>query len=992
MSSPPITLNRRSTLELLPAIIKLGWWRLRQMWRSLLVVWLGMMALVVLICSVPLFSQVSSTIGLRSALNSIPPGQQSVNVSFFSLHPTASQVLQAQQRINQAVQSNVGAYLNGSEHFAVTLPPLLLQPASSQQAGSSQKPVSLNITGYELAKVGNELTVVSGRLPAVESNQIEVALTQAEATSLKVDIGSVLTATFPASFGKITWTLHIVGIFTPGPTWESSTNFQSISAPDGSTAYPVLASSSTMLPQISSLQMTLDNQQLYGNKHAVSTILGESKGVSGVPFIEMSWSYPLNVTTIDVNHLDALVQGGKNLTSQLPQTLQQLPGASPLQPNSVGSLFDILSNYELQIAIANIPIIALLVLILALLIFLVSTMSVALVERQTATIATLRSRGATRRHVFGVFVTQGAILGLIALLAGPFVAILLVELLVHLLMPATPQSSLNILLANPFLTALSVGWFALGAMVWALITLIIAVRRASRMDMLAFRRESARSTRAPFWRRLNLDIVGVVLLGLGYAGYLYLSQSAIAGTLGTGLQAVRGLLALCAPFLASAVCFTLFLRLFPLCLRLCAFLASRRRKAPALLAFAQMERAPRPSSRMILLLALVISTTLFTLAYTATQQQRTINAVSFAVGADFSGASITNAHHLSLAQETATYTGVHGVTSATLGYTTQVTQAQTGTQTNIVAVDAATYAATASWSAQYSDQSLTSLMSLLASHRADATNHDLVYTLIDNTMASTQGLSVGSSFVLPTSDGYSIHFIVAGIIHAIPSVYDSPTGAVTGGMLCDYQSYASAYQQNSGNALEPDFVWLKTGDDTASLSSVRHAFPTLQDRRAQLASAEANPLYVNVDGMLYLGIAAALLLALLGTLFFGWLSASGRLTNFAVLRALGMPPRQIAAVLLWEQGWIYVFAVVLGLGLGFFLLTFVGPALVFTDIVTALGVKNTIYAVPVQLVLPAWLIVGLLGTLVVVCGIALALMARLVSRPSLSQTLRLNED
>ncbi|GHO72523.1 hypothetical protein KSD_02940 [Ktedonobacter sp. SOSP1-85] len=980
------TLSRRSTLALLPAIVRLAWWRLRQMWRSLLVTWLGMIAMVVLICSVPLFAQVSSTIGLRSVLSSIPLSQQRVNATFYSLHPTSDQILQAQQQINQAVQSNIGFYVNGSADFSVSLPPLTLQSSASQGA-SSQNTNTLQVVGYDLDKVGSELTVVQGHLPDALNNQIEIALTQAEAASLHASIGSVLKATFPDSVGSVTWTLHVVGIFGTSKNWEYANDFQANTSSHG-TSYPVLASSSALLPQLSSLQVSLNNQQVFGNKGVV--IAAGGKGSPNLPFFGLNWSYPLDITRVNTNNMDALVQGGTNLSSQLGQSLQQVPDAAPFQMRSAGPLFDTISNYETEIAIANIPIIALLVLILALLIFLVSTMSVALVERQTATIATLRSRGATRRHVFGAFVTQGTILGLIALILGPFAAILLVELLVHLLLSGSPQSSLNVLLDNPFSTALSVGWFALATIACALLTLIISVRRATQMDVLAFRRESSRSTRAPFWRRLNLDIVGVVLLCLGYLGYLYMSQPTIAGQLGKGLLVIRGVMALCAPFLASAICFTLFLRLFPLCLRLCTFLSSRRRKAPAVLAFAQMARAPRPASRMILLLLLVISTTMFALVYTATQQQRTSDSVDFAIGADFSGSVGPNTQHLTLAQETATYTKVQGVTSATLGYEDSVQQ--TSALTDVVAVNADTYASTVIWSSQHSEQSLASLMSLLISHRADATNNDTVYTIIDDEMASNQHLSVGSSFILPTSDGYSIHYVVAGIVHYIPSVYDSSSDLITYGMLCDYQSYASVYRQNSGSTLDPNFVWLKTNSDSTSLSSVRAAFPNLQDLRAQLASAESNPLYVNVDGMLYLGIATALLLALLGTLFFSWLNASGRLTNFAVLRALGMPPRQIAAVLLWEQGWIYVFAVVLGLGLGLFLMTFVGPALIFTDVVTALSSKASIYTLPVQLVVPAWLIIGLLGALVVICGVALALMARLVSRPSMSQTLRLNED
>ena len=389
----------------------------------------------------------------------------------------------------------------------------------------------------------------------------------------------------------------------------------------------------------------------------------------------------------------------------------------------------------------------------------------------------------------------------------------------------------------------------------------------------------------------------------------------------------------------------------------------------------------------------MISTTIFIFAYTSTQQQRTIDTANFAVGADFSGASTDNTQHLTLAQQTATYRNTHGVTSATLGYTASFPADSLQSIVNIVAPDADTYANTAFWTSQYSDQSLSSLMSLLATHRSDALNNDTLAVIIDDAMAQRENFSVGSSFILSTPDGYSIHAVVVGQVHALPGTYDTNGGTPTGaGLLCDYQSYIAVYDKNSGSTLDPNFVWLKTGSDTASLNSVRQAYPLLQDRRALIASDQTNPLYLNVIGVLDLSIATALLLALIGVLFLAWLNASGRLTNFSVLRALGMPPRQIAAVLLWEQGSIYVLALALGLTLGLFLLTFVGPALVFTDTVTAVTSNSEIYSLPVQLLTPVWLIAGVLGTLALICGVALVLMARLVSRPSLGQILRLNED
>ena len=998
MASPPTTLARRSTLVLLPAITRLAWWRLKQMWRMLLVTWLGMLAMVVLVCSVPMFTQVSNTAGIRSALAAVPPSQQRIMASFASEHPTSAQINQAQQEINQALQSNLGAYIDGTPHFSVALPPLTIQPTGSH-ASSSQNASMLAVTGYQLDQVGSELTVVQGRLPAAASSQIEIALTQAEARSLKVGVGSVIIASFPASVGQVTWMLHVVGIFATTQNWEYTNTFQSQAGPSAgpngpnsavssggpsSTVYPVLASSAALLPHISSLQITLNDRQIFGKGSGIKAVLAGQ-------FFNLSWSYPFDIAHVDANQLGSLLQGANNLSS-LPDSLQLIQNAAVFQQGPQGAIFSILTAYSTDTTISAIPITALLILILSLVLFLVTTMSVALVERQTAAIATLRSRGATRRHIFGAFVTQGINLGLLALVLGPFLTLLLVDLLVHLLLPASALSSLNVLESNPLLEALSVGWFALAAVVCAVLAVTMAVRQATKMDVLAFRRESARATRRPFWRRLNLDIVGIILLCLGYGGYLYLSQPALAEQLGSGLLAIRGIMALAAPFLASAVCFTLFLRLYPLCLRLGSRLAARNRKAPAVLALAQMERAPRPASRTILLLSLVISTTMFILAYTATEQQRTIDTANFAVGADFSGSSAANPHHLTLAQQTAAYESTRGVTSATLGYTTSFPAPSLQATVFIDAPDADTYAHSALWTSQYSNQSLSSLMSLLVADRSKATNDDTLDVIIDQAMASAEHYSVGSSFILPTADGYTMHAVVVAVINAIPGIYDGPGQLGNIGVLCDYQSYAAVYAKNSGNTLDTNFVWLKTGSDAASLNSVRHAYPNLQDRRALITSDETSPLYVNVIGVLDLSVATALLLALIGALFFAWLNASERLTNFSVLRALGMAPRQIASVLLWEQGGIYIAALVLGLVLGLFLLTFVGPSLVFTDVVTAAVSRLPVYDLPAQLVTPVWLVGGLLGALVLICGVALVFMARLVSRPSLGQILRLNED
>src|SRR5882757_4670459 len=87
-----------------------------------------------------------------------------------------------------------------------------------------------------------------------------------------------------------------------------------------------------------------------------------------------------------------------------------------------------------------------------------------------------------------------------------------------------------------------------------------------------------------------------------------------------------------------------------------------------------------------------------------------------------------------------------------------------------------------------------------------------------------------------------------------------------------------------------------------------------------------------LTGILALGATTALLLAMVGNLIASWLSARHRLTNFAILRALGASPGQVVSTLSWEQGIIYATALGLGILFGLIFSVLVIPGLVFTSV------------------------------------------------------------
>ncbi|MGH2517774.1 MAG: FtsX-like permease family protein, partial [Ktedonobacterales bacterium] len=497
----------------------------------------------------------------------------------------------------------------------------------------------------------------------------------------------------------------------------------------------------------------------------------------------------------------------------------------------------------------------------------------------------------------------------------------------------------------------------------------------------------------------------------------------------TKISAILSPLALVAPIFLMVAAALLFLRFFPLLLRGAERLATRGRGATAMLALTQVARASRQASRTTLLLALTTCFALFTITASATLTQRMSDAAAFQTGADFSGGvTLTgDASAANIAQRTAAYDAIPGVTSAALSYRTYAPLVRGGGNVahpytafspdgsssgslQIEAVNADTFANTGYWDTQDSSQSLADLMALLRAHRTDASAHDVVYAVVDSTIWTILNLHPGETFTLPVP-GYAqggMRFVAASEAAHIPTMF----GDQGGGILTDYQSYATVYAADTGDAtgqaLAPNFIWLRTKDDAASLASVRAAIasgplqvgdwspmsaPTISkaDRRAFLAELQTDPLKIDLTGILGIGGAAALLLALFGTLIAAWLRVRNQLSTYALLRALGTEPRRLAALLFWEQGIVYAVALGLGILLGAVLSIVALPVLPDLAFSGAFGGPVDSSGAPVRLVWPWPALALALAGLIVICGGAVLLSARVASRPSLSQTLRLNE-
>jgi ABC-type lipoprotein release transport system permease subunit len=1014
--------------SLLPSVITLALCQLREARLLLFLEGLSIIAAVMIVCTVPLFSTIATTAGLQDALNSSPSTSE-ITLDAVTQGLSTSIFNSVQQQVNAVAQQDIGPYLKQAA-------PLIIRSTGYTFASSppSTRQDQVQLFGASMDQAASHITLVRGQSPRTTliNGEIDTLLTPTAAQRLHVTVGSLISLrgdffTNPQEmFGGYNpsgaLTLHVTGLFTITSAnalfWQGQ-DFLPITS-DAATSYTFFVPGSALLTALDRIAAAAHTQTVFSPET-----------------FELTWYYHLDsasITTAQVNdlitRLDQLQTTIANRFGNIESQIES--GSTPTYPylvqvnlyNPVPAAYILpttLDSYRNRVAAISIPAAVLTLQIFALILFFLSLIANLLVDRQAETVAIMRTRGASSGQVFGALLVQSAALGLVALLTGPTLAVLAVSFIAPSVLGPGSRDAISLITGQPEQFIPAIGWYAGIAVLVVIIVMGFLLWRASAANLVSIRRQSARTMQQPFWQRLHLDMVAAIIALVGYGISVYLAN--IGNLLDARTKVlVAAPLTLIAPLFLLIAALILFLRFLPAILQFAARLTTRRRGAIPMLALAQMARAPHQSVRMTMLLALATAFAIFTLVFSASQALHIHSIAAYESGADFSGDIPVTMQQVTVQQKTALYRSIPGVTSATVGYagSGKISGTTLSLPLEVRAVDAQTYAHTAIWSSQDSSQSLSTLMATLVHDRANAVSSATVPAIIDALTAQQLDLQVGNhlSITMDSLPNNSLNCTVIAIVQHIPTVNDSNTtssGSYTspGGVLVDYTTYAAVYKvdaivngEDTDTYLPINHVWLSTSDQAAAIAHVRAALASpelrlnnLYDRRALTDTMLNDPLYLSLIIMLTIGALTALLLVLAGNLLASWLNVRIRLTNFAVLRALGASSIQVTSVLIWEQVVIYTAAILLGLIFGAITSFTAVPTLVFTS-VPATGILSSIstdsfYALqsilPVQIVLPLSLVLVFVA-LVIVCILALGTMAAVVLRLSMSQILRLNED
>ena len=277
-------------------------------------------------------------------------------------------------------------------------------------------------------------------------------------------------------------------------------------------------------------------------------------------------------------------------------------------------LHETIASYQEKLFFTRLPLFALMIQIVGIVLFYLVMVSTMVVERQQGEIALLKSRGAGTPQLMTVFVIEGMFILILATIAGPFAAVGCISLLG--LTPPFEDLSNGGLLSVP-LSPLAFA-MALAGSVMALAALLWPAWRACHHSITNYKQQISRPNQQPIFFRYYLDLA---LIGVGALGFYQLRQRGSFVTEGLfGDLSVDPIL-LATPSLFMLMVALVFLRLFPLSLRLILKLTSGMKGATMSIGLTRMARSPLQHSRLILLLILTTAVGMFAAGFRSTLER-----------------------------------------------------------------------------------------------------------------------------------------------------------------------------------------------------------------------------------------------------------------------------------------------------------------------------------------------------------------------------------
>jgi len=633
--------------------------------------------------------------------------------------------------------------------------------------------------------------------------------------------------------------------------------------------------------------------------------------------------------------------------------------------------------------------------LLAFYIFMVSKQIVLLEQND---IAILKSRGASRGQLILVYLMQSVFVGLVSLILGIPLGMWICRVLgaSNGFLELVQRTALEVQVTPEALL------YSLLAALLSMITMLFPIIQFTRITIVDHKRGAAKAKK-PLWQRFFLDFLCFAIASYGL--YNFHNQRELMALAMVEVQAVDPLLFISASLFIiglGLIC----LRLFPLVLKL-IFALGRNHWTPAV--YASMLKVMRSSGEEQFIMIFLIFT--MAVGIFSAQSARTINLnndhmILYRAGADLTfrerwrdnspgagggpgGGPVAMPHRMVYFEpDFGRFTNFEEVDSLARVKRRSVNVMRQGSTVNdvqLMAIDTLEFGQTAWYREDLLPVHINHYLNSMA-QRADA-------VLLSDNFRTRFGYSIGDGIIYRDSAGNSARGIIHGFVEHWPGF--TPVEWVTERTGERVQNEAFLVVSNLGYlqtmwGVMPYEVWMRTNTPTnrffyefADERNLELVF--FHDANAAVIASRSDPILQGTNGVLTLGFIVTLLICFTGFLIYWILSIKARVLQFGIFRAMGLSMRDVIGLLINEQLFITLTAVLIGAGVGE-----IASRLFVPLIQISYSAADQI--IPLRIVTDPRDYLNLYGIIGMMIALCLIILGVIISRIKIAQALKLGED
>jgi len=587
---------------------------------------------------------------------------------------------------------------------------------------------------------------------------------------------------------------------------------------------------------------------------------------------------------------------------------------------------DLLTNFQKTEKKVRITFLVLQVPVFMLLAAFIFMVSRQLLDMEQSEISVIKSRGASRRQIIGVYLVQSLVTVGVSFLISLPLSVFLVRVLgaASAFLEFVQRKALLVEIRKEALL------YAAAAAVFSILTMVVPVFKHSRVTIVN-QKQKKNSTRSesPLWQRLFLDVIllGVSLYGLFSfnAQKEILSQAVLEG------EALDPILFLSSSmFMLGAGLLTL--RIIPIIVRI-IFRINRENWSPALYtSFVRVIRTRRQQGFIMAFLVMTIALGVFNASAARTINNNDERNLSYLTGTDLivgekwpdNSGEVAEAAANGLEVELVytepdfgRYEILDGVESLTKVYRDNkvMVSVDNGTiqNVNLMGIDTKTFGETAfledgllpeHWYNYLNAMSQTASAVLLSSN------------------AKAYGLKIGDGIYYRVN-GHTLRGVIYGFVDYWPGYSPVTYEKGSDGLYAEKKNYliiANLSNLQAKCGVIPYQIWMKTDGSSSFIYDFIEEndieLTAFTDLAAERVEHKNDAVLQGTNGILTVGFIVTLVVCCVGFLIYWILSIKSRELQFGIFRAMGMSMREIITMLINEHIFISGASIVAGAVVG----------------------------------------------------------------------------